>query len=93
MYFIGRVTLFFTGDPECRITIEFLHYFLDPEIIISLHAIFINASTKKFTFVNNAIPSYDFAFEHLLCYSMVASVYYNIDNIFKNRTYSILICL
>ena len=27
---------------------------------------FINTSTKEFTLVNNAIPSYDIAFEHLI---------------------------
>ena len=27
---------------------------------------FINTSTKEFTIENNAIPSYDIAFEHLL---------------------------
>ena len=31
---------------------------------------FINASTKEFTFVNNAIPSYDISFEHLLYYKI-----------------------
>ena len=30
------------------------------------HTLFINASTKKFTLVNNAIPSHDIAIEHLL---------------------------
>ena len=54
---------------------------------------FINASTKEFTLVNNAIPSYDIALEHLLYYKMVANAYLNIDNIFKNmETYSILNC-
>ena len=36
---------------------------------------FIDASTKEFTFVNNAIPSHDIAFEHLLYYKMVANAY------------------
>ena len=36
---------------------------------------FINASTKEFTHVNNAIPSYVIAFEHLLYYKMFANVY------------------
>ena len=44
---------------------EFLHNFLDPDIIFSSHTMFINASTKEYTFVNNAIPSYDIAFKHL----------------------------
>ena len=35
---------------------------------------FINASTKEFTLVNNAILSHDIAFEHLY-YKMVANVY------------------
>ena len=53
---------------------------------------FINASTKEFTLVNNTIPSYDIAFEHLLYYKMVANVYLNIDDIIKNtKTYSSLI--
>ena len=34
-----------------------------------------NANTKEFTLVNNAIPSYDIAFEHLLYCKMVANVY------------------
>ena len=34
-------------------------FFLDPEVIFSSHIMFINASTKEFTLVNNAIPSYD----------------------------------
>ena len=50
---------------ECLITMEFLH----PAIIFSSHTIFINASTKEFTLVNNAISSYDIAFEELLYYS------------------------
>ena len=53
---------------------------------------FINASTKEFTLVNNAFPSHDVAYEHLLYYKMVANVYQERDNIFKNKTYSILIC-
>ena len=36
---------------------------------------FINAPTKEFTLVNNVIPSYDVAFEHLLYYKMVANAY------------------
>ena len=36
---------------------------------------FVNASTKEFTHVNNAILSYDIAFEHLLYYKIVANVY------------------
>ena len=35
---------------------------------------FINAFTKEFTLVNNASPSHDVAYEHLLYYKMVANV-------------------
>ena len=68
MYFIGRVTLFFANNSltECRITMEFIHNFLDPGLIFSSHTMFINASTKEFTLVNTAIPSYDIAFKYLL---------------------------
>ena len=71
MYFIGRVTLFFANNylTEYRITMEFLtHFFKDPAVIFSSHTMFINASTKEFTLVNNAIPSNDIAFEKLLYY-------------------------
>ena len=51
------------------------NFFLDPEEIFSTHTIFINASTKEIILVNNAIPSYDITFEHLLYYKMVANVY------------------
>ena len=47
---------------------------LDPEVIFSSHTVFIKASTNEFTHVNNVIPSYDIAFEHLLYYKMVANV-------------------
>ena len=53
----------------------FTQFFLDFEIIFSSHTMFINASTKEFTLVNNAIPSHDVAFEHLLYYKMAANVY------------------
>ena len=52
---------------------EFLHNFLDPDVILSSHTMFINASTKVFTLVNNAIPSYDIAFEHFLYYRLAPS--------------------
>ena len=93
--FHGRVTLFFADNfsTECRITMGFMHNFLlDPEVIFSSHIMFINASTKEFTLVNDAFASHDVAFEHLLYYKMVANVYWKHDNIFKNKTYSILIC-
>ena len=69
MYFICRVALFFANNclTERWITmVGTFTYFLDPEVLFSLHTIFINASTKKFTLVNNAIPSYHIAFKHLL---------------------------
>ena len=69
MYFIGRVTLFFANNylTEYRITMKLLHiFFLHPDVIFSSHTMFINASTKEFTLVNNAISSYDIAFEELL---------------------------
>ena len=53
----------------------FTQFFLDPEVISSSLTMFINASAKEFTFVNNAFPSHDVAFEHLLYYKMVANVY------------------
>ena len=40
----------------------FTQFFLDPEVFFSLLVIFINATTKEFTFVNKAISSYDNAF-------------------------------
>ena len=61
MYFTGRINNSLT---ECGITMEVLHYFfLDPDLIFSSHTMFINAPTKEFTLVNNAIPSYDIAFD------------------------------
>ena len=53
----------------------FTQFFLNPEIIFSSHTMFINTWTKKFTLVNNAIPSHDIALEHFLYYKMVAIVY------------------
>ena len=47
---------------------------------------------KSLTLVNDASSSHDVVFEHLLYYKMVANVYQELDNIFKNKTYSILIC-
>ena len=70
----------------------FTQFFLDPEVIFNSHVMFINAATKEFTLVNNAFPSHDVAFEHLLYYKMVANVYLEHDNIFKSKTYSILFC-
>ena len=45
--FHDRVTLFFADNfsTECRSTIEILHnFFLDPEVFLSSHTMFINAS-------------------------------------------------
>ena len=69
---------------EWNFTMEFSHdfFFFDPEVIFISHTMFINASINEFTLENNAIPNYDIAFEHLLYYKMVASVYWNIDTIF-----------
>ena len=53
---------------------EFLHNFLDPDVFFSSHTMFANASTKEFTPVNNAIPSYDIAFERLLYYRLAAPI-------------------
>ena len=47
---------------------------LDPDVIFSLHSMFINASTKEFTLVNNAISSYDIAFEELLYYRLASPI-------------------
>ena len=55
---------------ECLITMKFLH----PDVIYSSHTMFINASTKEFTLVNNAIPSYDIAFEELLYYKLAPPI-------------------
>ena len=48
----------------------FTQYFLDSEVIFSSHTMFISTSTKEFTLVNNAILSYDIAFEHLPYYKL-----------------------
>ena len=53
---------------------EFLQVFLDPDVIFSSHTMFINASTKEFTLVNNAIPSYDIAFENLEYYRLAPPI-------------------
>ena len=53
----------------------FTQFFLDPEVILNSHVMFINAFTKEFTLVNNVFPSHDVSFEHLLYYKMVANVY------------------
>ena len=73
MHFIGRVTMLFANNSlmECLITMKFLDiFFLHPDVIFSSHTMFINASTKEFTLVNNAISSYGIAFEELLYYRL-----------------------
>ena len=69
MYFIGHVPLFFDNNylTEYGIITQFS---LDPDVIFSSHTMFINASTKEFTLVNNAIPSHEIAFEELLYYRL-----------------------
>ena len=52
----------------------FTHFFKDPEVIFSSYTILINASTKEFIIVNNAIPSYDIALEHLLYYKLAPPI-------------------
>ena len=53
----------------------YTQFFLDPEVILRSRIMFINTSTKEFSLVNNAFPSHDAAYEHLLYYKMVANVY------------------
>ena len=77
--FHGRVTLFFANNSltQCRITMNFLHYFFKPWSIFSSHTMFINTSTMEFTLVNTDIDilSHGIAIEHFLYYKMVANVY------------------
>ena len=47
---------------------------LDPAVIFSSHTMFINASTKEFTLVNNALQSYDIAFEEILYYRLAPPI-------------------
>ena len=63
----------------------FTQFFLDPEVILNSHTMFINASTKEFTLVNNALPSHDVAFEHLLYYKMLAMFTKNVIISSKSR--------
>ena len=62
---------------ECLITMKFLHiffFFLHLAVIFSSHTMFINASTKEFTLVNNAILSHEIAFEELLYYRLAPPI-------------------
>ena len=53
----------------------FTQFFLNHEVISSLHIMFINTSTKEFTLINNAISSHGIAIEHFLYYKIVANAY------------------
>ena len=91
MYFKGRVTLFFANNylTEYRITMEILTQFSsDPDVIFSSHTMFINASTKEFTLVNNAISSYDIAFEELLYYRLAPPILWSWHIANKNINHS-----
>ena len=77
MHFIGHVTMLFANNSlmECLVTMEFLHiFFLHPDVIFSSHTMIINASTKELTLVNNAISSYDIAFEELLYFRLAPPI-------------------
>ena len=50
--------------------VTFTQFFLDLEVIFSSQTMFINTSTKVFTYVSIAIPRHDNAFEHLLYYKL-----------------------
>ena len=52
----------------------FTQFFSDREVILRSHIMFINAATKEFTLVNNASPSNDVPFEHLLYYRGVSEL-------------------
>ena len=49
-------------------------FFIDIEVIYSSYTMFIIASTKEFTLVNNAIPCHDITFEHLLYYKLAPPI-------------------
>ena len=51
--------------------------FLEPEVIFSSNAMFMNAFTKEFTLVNNDISSYGIASEHLLYYRLAPPILWN----------------
>ena len=78
--------MYFTAAQRCfsLITLKrnvgspwnFYTIFSNPEVIFSSHTmLIINTSTKEFTLVNNAIPSHNITFEHLLYYKMVPNVH------------------
>ena len=76
MHFIGRVTMLFANNSNGMSDHHeiFTHFFLHPNFIFSSHTMLINASTKEFTLVNNAISSYDIAFEDLLYYRLAPPI-------------------
>ena len=72
MHFTGRVTMLFAMCDHHEIFKHF--FFLHPDVILSSNTMFINASTKEFTLVNNSISSYDIAFEELLYYRLAPPI-------------------
>ena len=66
------------------------NFFLDPDVIFDSHTMFINASTKEFTLVNNAIPKYDITFEHLLYYRLVPPILWSWHIANDNRNLSLI---
>ena len=63
---------------------------LDPNVIFSSHTMFINASTKEFTLVNNAIPSHEIAFEELPYYRLAPPILWSWHIANKNRNLSLI---
>ena len=63
----------------------FTQFFSDPEVIFNSHIMFINASTKEFTLVNNAFLSHDVAFEHLLYFKILPMITKNMIISSKTR--------
>ena len=49
-----------------NIQFDFEYHIMNLAKNIYIYIMFINNSTKEFTLVNNAFPSHDVAFEHLL---------------------------
>ena len=78
MHFIGRVTMLFANNSlmECLITMKFKTFFLHPDVILVHipYLLMLPQTTKEFTLVNNAISSYDIAFEELLYYRLAPPI-------------------
>ena len=71
----AQSSLFLFGiEPTIHYSPLYTQFSLDPDVIFSSHTMFINASTKEFTLVNNVIPSYDIAFEELLYYRLAPPI-------------------